>query len=398
MNKPQAKIFQVLIFSIFTAVTGVGIVVPLLPVYARDNGASGFAIGMIFGIFSFARTTFIPGFGRASDRLGRKPFILGGLLGYALVSAAFLIATNVTLLIVIRFFQGIASAMMMPVLQAYVGDITPEGNEGKTMGYFNMATFMGLSLGPLLGGVICDRWSIQATFLSMGILSLVAFSSALWLLPPTREERSFRLGTTTIAWRHLIADRDILALFVIRMAYAACIGILWGFLPLYADEVYGLSRSAIGLLIMCGVMVSGLLHVPMGYLADRVSRRGMVVVGGLVAGLAVMVFTWAARFRSLIFISAVFGMGGGIAMPALMGLAVQKGAVTEAMGSVMALITLAHSLGMMLGALLAGSLMDWLQLKWVFPVGAGLMAIAVVIFAMLLRGGLPEAPPACGGR
>jgi predicted MFS family arabinose efflux permease len=93
-------------------------------------------------------------------------------------------------------------------------------------------------------------------------------------------------------------------------------------------------------------------------------------------------------------ISAVFGMGGGIAMPALMGLAIQKGALTEAMGSVMALITLAHSLGMMLGALMAGSLMDWLQLKWVFPVGAALMAMAVVFFAALLRGGFSEAPHA----
>ena len=118
MNSKDIKTFCVLFFAVMAAVTGVGIVVPLLPVYARDIGASGFFIGLIFGIFSIARTAFIPYFGRTSDRLGRKPFILGGLLGYALVAAAFYHTTKVTVMMCIRFFQGFCSAMRLPVLQA----------------------------------------------------------------------------------------------------------------------------------------------------------------------------------------------------------------------------------------------------------------------------------------
>jgi MFS family permease len=387
MPPRDIKVFNVLFFSIFAAVTGVGIVVPLLPVYARDIGASGFAIGMIFGIFSIARTLFIPVFGRASDRRGRKPFIVAGMLGYALISLAYVAVSSVQALIVIRFFQGFASAMMMPVLQAYVGDITPEGREGFTMGYFNLATFAGLSLGPLMGGVISDHWSLDAAFILMGLLALFGFLACALLLPPTKTESALRRGTPPLAWRHLVQDPTIRGLFAFRLAYTAGIGVIWGFLPIYADQRFQPGAAAIGLLIMTGVLVSGLLHVPMGYIADRFDKIKMVVSGGILAGTALLGFAWAGSFTEMLLGSLIFGMGGGIAMPALMGLAVQKGAAIDAMGSVMSLLTLAHSLGMLIGALLAGCAMDWLELRWAFPVGAGIMLAGIAAFRYWIRRG-----------
>ena len=386
MRPQDLKVFNVLFFSIFAAVTGVGIVVPLLPVYARDIGASGFYIGMIFGIFSIARTAFIPLFGRASDRRGRKPFIVGGMLGYALISLAFVTVDDFPALIAIRFFQGVASAMMMPVLQAYVGDITPEGREGFTMGYFNLATFAGLSLGPLMGGVISDNWSIDAAFVMMGLLALFGFLACALLLPPTQTESALRRGTPPIAWARLAQDPVIRGLFTFRLAYTAGIGVIWGFLPIYADQRFQPGAAAIGLLIMTGVMASGLFQVPMGYLADRVNKSRMVVVGGILAAAALMGFTWADSFATMLLGSLFFGMGGGVAMPALMGLAVKKGAAIDAMGSVMSVLTLAHSLGMLTGALLAGCAMDWFHLTWAFPVGAGLMVAGIAAFCWWIPG------------
>lgn len=380
MNSQEIKTFCILFFAVLTALTGVGIVVPLLPVYARDIGASGFYIGMIFGIFSISRTAFIPYFGRSSDRHGRKPFILGGLLGYAAVAVALYHTTNVTMLISIRFIQGIFSAMMMPVLQAYVGDITPDGREGLTMGIFNLATFVGLGMGPLLGGVINDHWNLQTAFASMGALALAGFLLSLLGLPPTKHEKAFRNYTAPTAWRYLLGHREILGLFTFRLAYTTCIGVIWGFLPIFADQSLHLSRSAIGALIMTGVMVSGIMHVPMGYLADRVPKPLMVAVGGVLAGTGVLTFIWHQTMAGMLLSSGLFGLGGGIAMPALMGMAVIKGAQVGAMGALMALLTLGHSLGMMTGALMAGLFMDQLQLKWAFPFAAAVMVLGVVGF------------------
>lgn len=386
MNSQEIKTFCILFSAVLTAVSGVGIVVPLLPVYARDIGASGFYIGMIFGIFSIARTVFIPYFGRTSDRLGRKPFILSGLLGYVLVAVAFYLTTNVTVLITIRFFQGIFSAMMMPALQAYVGDITPEGREGFTMGIFNLATFVGLGLGPFFGGLISDHWDLQAAFASMGALALAGFGLSSLGLPPRRNEKAFRRTSAPVAWRKLLRNHEILGLFTFRTSYATCIGVIWGFLPIFADQSLHLSRSSIGALIMTGVMVSGAIHVPMGYLSDRISKPHMVIGGGILAGTGVLSYMWDHSFTGMLLSSGLFGLGGGIAMPALMGMAVHWGARAAAMGSIMALLTLGHSLGMMTGALMAGVLMDRLGLVWAFPGGAVVMLIGVLAFGILSFG------------
>lgn len=399
MNAMDRKIFGTLFFSIFAAVTGVGIVVPLLPVYANDLGASGLYIGLIFGAFSLSRTFFLPYFGRLSDKKGRKPFIVAGLFSYAIISIAFILSDGVESLIVIRFVQGITSAMIMPVVQAYVGDITPKGKEGWVMGLFNMSLFIGLSAGPLIGGLIKDRFSLQGAFVCMGVLSLVGFVLSLIFLPPRAEERGVLKGRAPVGWSTILKDRIIAGLFLFRLAYTACIGIIWGFLPVFADMEFSVSASAIGMLVMLGVFVSGVVHVPMGWLADRLNRKVMVIVGGLITTGAVYAFSQSSGFTDMFWSSVAFGLGGGIAMPALMAAAVLRGSHSQAMGSVMALLTVAHSAGMLIGSLLAGMMMDWFQLRQAFVLGALVMAAGTLLFVIftwradLSRGTVPAAAP-----
>lgn len=386
------KIFGTLFFSLFVTVTGVGIVVPLLPVYAHDLGASGFYIGLIFGAFSLSRTLFLPYFGRLSDRKGRKRIILPGLFAYSLISLAFAFSRDVPTLIAIRFFHGIASAMLMPVIQAYVGDITPAGKEGMFMGIFNMSLFIGLSLGPLLGGVIHDYFGMQVAFGCMGLMALIGFLLSLVFLPPTATERVLSKPHSLRSWKVLMADRDIIALFGFRLAYTLCIGIIWTFLPLLADLEFALSSSAIGLLIMISVLISGSINIPMGVVADRVNKKRMVALGGLIVVYSVWSFKGAGGFGDLLLANVIFGLGGGIAMPALMAIAVSKGSRADAMGSVMAILTVAHSLGMLVGSLLGGFLMDWFHLRWAFPIAAVMMLAGVaVFFCSVSAGGRPTA-------
>jgi len=399
MNAADRKIFCALFASIFAAVTGVGIVVPLLPVYAHSLGADGIYIGLIFGAFSLSRTFFLPYFGRRSDKKGRKPFIVTGLFFYAVISIAFIFSTGVESLIGIRFVQGIASAMIMPVVQAYVGDITPPGKEGWIMGLFNMSMFIGLSAGPLIGGIIKDRFSLQGAFVCMGILSLVGFGLSLVFLPPVAEEHTVKKGRPPVAWSKILKDRTIIGLSVFRLVYTACIGIIWGFLPVLADTEFSISASSIGILVMMGVSVSGAIQVPMGWVADRVNRKAMVVVGGLVVTASVYSFVHATGFHYLFWASVVFGIGGGISMPALMAAAVLRGSHIDAMGSVMSLLTAAHSLGMLVGSVLAGVLMDLFQLRQAFYFGSMAMAVGTVLFVIctwrsdLSRGTVLSPPP-----
>jgi len=380
METLDKKIFATLFLSIFTVITGVGIVVPLLPVYALQLGAGGMYIGLIFGAFSLSRSVFLPYFGRLSDRKGRKPFIVFGLLAYAMISLGFMLSESIESLIGLRFIQGIVSAMIMPVTQAYVGDLTPEGREGFTMGLFNMSVFCGLSLGPLLGGAINDWMSLDTAFLCMGLLALTGFFLSLVLLPSTHSEKVIVRGIQPLPWKWLLRDRFIAGLFALRFAYTAAIGMIWGFLPVMAAMEFSLTSSSIGILVMLGVFVSGVLHAPMGILADHVNRRALVLIGGGFATGGVLLFPWADGFWDLFWANVMFGIGGGISMPAVMAMAVTCGNRALAMGSVMGLLTMAHSMGMLTGAVLAGLTMDLFQLRHAFFIGAFIMIAGGVLF------------------
>ena len=373
-------VFLTLFFAIFSTVTGVGIVVPLLPVYANDLGATGVYVGMIFGSFSISRTLLLPLFGRLSDQKGRKPFIVAGLFAYTLVSIAFVFSETVETLILLRFIQGAGSAMIMPVVQAYVGEITPEGSEGYAMGLFNLSMFFSLSLGPLMGGGIKDLWSLDVAFICMGLLSGIGLLLCIFFLPATSEEKVKITKSKIVPWSNLLKDKGIISIFMFRYAYTACIGVIWCFLPVFADIEFGLSGSLIGVLVMLGVFVSGLLQLPMGYIADRINKKIMIISGGILSSIGMILPFWASSFYDLVIAVSIFGVGGGISMPAIMAYAVIKGYEKKAMGSVMSIITVAHSLGMLTGSMAAGFAMDYLNLRLSFPCGTLIMAFGTLVF------------------
>jgi len=385
MFQSNKKIFATLFFAIFCAVMGVGIVVPLLPVYAMGLGASGIYIALIFGTFSLSRTVMLPVFGRASDRNGRRPFLVMGLIAYVVISISFVFIKSVNGLISVRFVQGIASAMIMPSAQAYIADITPPGKEGTVMGLFNLSVFAGLSVGPLIGGVINDYVGMDPAFFCMGGLALVGCILCVSFLPPTKDEKGFFQVHEPVGWFSIFSDRELAGLFVFRLMYTFCIGIIWCFLPIFASSEFRLSSSQVGILVTLAVFVSGLLNAPMGYLADRFNKLYMITFGGVIITVAIFAYVLAESFQGLFISNFLFGVGGGISMPALMAMAVLKGNEMNAMGSIMAIMTMAHSLGMLLGSLVAGFTMDYIGLRHAFPLGSIMMGSAVLFFLVCFR-------------
>ena len=376
------KIFTTLFLAIFFTTLGVGLVVPLLPVYAHELGAGAFQVGLVFAAFSLTRSIFVPYFGKLSDKKGKKPFLTTGLFIFFFLSILYTYSKNIETLILLRLGQGFASAMVLPVAQAYIGIMTPPQKEGRVMGLFSISLYGGLSIGPLLGGVVKDWYSINASFLSMGALCLLGFVLCLLFLPREgvlRKSNPSGSGKPK-SYLAIVKTPAIFSLFTFRICFTTCIGIIWTFLPLFANTMLDLSSSAIGFVIMINVFIAGLLQAPMGYIADRFSKKIMVTAGGVLAIISLLCLNYATSFNGLVIANGIFGLAGGISLPAIMALGIIEGRKTRAMGSIMGILTLAHSLGMLVGPLLAGIIIDVCSMETIFVTGAAILGAGTIVF------------------
>jgi MFS family permease len=131
---------------------------------------------------------------------------------------------------------------------------------------------------------------------------------------------------------------------------------------------------------MISVLVSGVFQTPMGFLADRFNKKVLIVLGGILGALSLLLVQIASSFGELFLASGLFGLAGGIAFPALMALGVIEGRRVEAMGSIMGLLAMSHSLGMLVGPLLAGVIIDLWSFSMVFIIGTLILLTGSFIF------------------
>lgn len=372
----------VLALAIFATMLGNGVVMPFIPLYSQQFGAEGFTIGVLFGSHSASRTFLLPFIGRASDRRGRKEFLLWGLALYAASSVAFLLANSLFVLTLVMALQGVATAMVQPISMAYVGDLTPKGQEGRYSGYINTAFLGGVAGGPVLGGVVRDLYNMQASFILLGILSLLSLI-LLWLfLPEVRHEKNTDT-TAHLPFREIFSCHPLVGMSVFRLSYAAANAAIWVFVPLLAAQLLALSTSQIGLLISLNVLVSTVMQAPCGRLADRVTNKvTLIVIGGLVSAVSLALFPLATTYWHLVVLNLLVGAAFGLAYPAHMAVAMEN-AKGFGMGTVMSLLLTVHSFAMTVGPMLFGLVIDLYSLNGVFYSG-GLFGLLVTIACYVL--------------
>jgi len=376
------KAFPILSLSIFSSMLGVGIVAPLLPLYAENLGATGIWIGIIFASFSISRTIIMPIVGWLSDRRGRKLFLCIGLLSYSIVSLGYIWADSVSQLTLVRLINGATAGMILPIAQAYVGDISPGGEEGTWMGYFNAAFFAGFGLGPLLGGILTDYFGMNVAFSTMGGLNLLAFLIAALFLPELKQRKM----TTSLrpSFREIRNSSMMRGLFSFRLAFSIGRGSFAAFLPIFASIYIGLSPTRIGVLLAVNILLMSLLQLYGGHIADRFNRKLLVVIGGLTNLAFLALIPLGSNFWQLLGICALGSLGGAISIPAASALVVEEGK-KFGMGSTMTTFGMAFSIGMAVGPLLSGAIADSVNVHSIFYFGASMVLIGTSLFIWFTR-------------
>jgi len=383
LEKTTVNAFRILILCVFMAMVGLGIISPIIPNYASDMGATGVMIGLIYSSFSLSRAVLQTPVGRFADSYSKKRIIIIGLAGYTVTSILYTVVTSPESLIAVRFVHGVGSAMVMPVAMAYAILLTPKGQEGKYMGYMNTALFAGYAAGPLLGGYIYEKYSVNTVFNAMSVL---VFSSLILTALFVPEERSLglRKERPQVSFRKILTNRKLAGVFVYRAVNALGRGTIMGFLPLFAVQTLGISGSVIGFILSMGIFANAVLQTPMGILADRYNRNLLLIFGGIISSIGYFFLIGSRGSIDLFAIRLIISAGGALSLPSITAIIAEEGKELGA-GSTVGVFNTAMSVGQIVGPVFTGFLLDIYGMGAVFNFAGAIGVISVGAFYLISR-------------
>jgi DHA1 family tetracycline resistance protein-like MFS transporter len=402
--------------TVFIDLLGFGIVIPLLPVYADMYGASSRTLGILFGCFSGMQFLFAPMWGRLSDRIGRRPVLVGGLVGTAASYALFGFARSMPLIFASRLLAGFFGANVSTA-QAYIADVTTPENRAKGMGMIGAAFGLGFTLGPWLGGELAKVSIAAPGFLAAGLSASAALFGYLKLPEPARDRRTGSRIFHLEQVRHAREDGRIGIVLLLGFVFIASwssfesMFLLFGLrefpaafhLPaavvhpsmdqiIAAAPIAGRYMGLIG--VLSAIVQGGLIR----RLVPRFGETTLAVLGPLFLGAAFAVLGLAPSWYVVIAGCALTPFGFGLCNPALSGL-LSRASPAEEQGAYLGLYQSTLSLARMVGPVLAGFLFDAVSARAPFLFGAGILAGCALLAAFyrsrygatFARGAAPQA-------
>lgn len=374
----------VIFVTVFIDLLGFGIIIPLLPFYAESFGASALAIGLLGTSFSLMQFLFSPIWGRWSDRVGRKPIILIGLMGSCLSYLALALSTTLPMVFLARIIGGIAGANI-PTAQAYIADVTTPENRARGMGMVGAAFGLGFIFGPAIGGML-SRDSPSTPMWFASALCLANFAAAWFLLP---ESRTANASTRSLgrleAFRHVVKKPTLVLLlglfFLVTLAFS-------GFeatFAIFGEAKFGFTTSTIGFVFaFIGVVLALVQGVAVHKVVKVIGERRLIplAIGAIALGIGLVPLAWSVP--TLLVALGVLAVGMGFNSPSLTAM-VSKLADEDDQGAILGFTQSLASLGRVVGPTWGGFLYDAYGMTTPYLSAAVLMSVACAISFVGLR-------------
>lgn len=375
----------ILFLTVFLDLLGFGLVIPILPTYAVDLGASSFEVGLIMAVYALMNFIFSPFWGTLSDRMGRRPVIAFTVF---ITAAAFLLLANahsLALLLAARMLAGIGSANIA-TSQAYITDVTAPEDRAKSLGLIGAAFGIGFIFGPPVGGVIKEFYGMDAVgYTAMG-LSLINLVLVLLFLPESLKEKhatnKLEIRPVTHAIRALRNER-FRDLFLTSFIYLTAFSMMQITVALLWAEHYGLSEAQVGYMFafigFSSAIVQGTL---VGWLARTFGEARLMLIGCVLMGIGLLTIPFVpdAYFVPLAFVPlALLSFANGCLMPSITSL-LSRNATEREQGQVLGMNQSFASLARIAGPTMGGLLYGW---HYAGPyVGGALLMVGALLFVM----------------
>ncbi len=384
----KAARLAILFVTVLVDMIGFGIVLPLLPFYAEVFGATPLQVTLLIASYSAMQFIAVPIWGRVSDRLGRRPFIVAGLFASAISYLIFGLAGSLLTLFASRIAAGAAGGTIA-VAQAYVADTTGPEDRAHGMGMLGAASGLGILIGPAIGGYFSPFGYHVPGFIAAGLCAVNGIA-AVFFLPESRRHPANRRPAAGADpgraqagslgdWARTLTSYPFSLLlgvyFLSIMSFTAMTSVL----ALYADRAHAMDAKDLGIIFAVAggttVVVRGLL---VGWLARRVGERRIVQAGTVVLALSLAAIPSVANEAMMFALVPFWALASGLTFPSLASLVSQETG-SGSQGAILGGQQVVGGIGRVLGPVWAGALFGTVGIGSPFLVGAGLVSVAAVI-------------------
>jgi len=316
---------------------GYGILLPTLPYYTErlalkdnlDTDLINFHIGLLTSIYPFFQLLFVVVWGKLSDRYGRKPIIICGLIGFVIMQLLTGLATSLTMLYIARIFGGIFTSSVIPVSNAYLSDITSEKRRTKIMAWSGVAISSGVIFGPVIGGFLSqtdihikytigllhlDRFSVP--FLFAALLGLIVLLVVMKWLKNTARVHKF---TTRKVSLRFTFTKYFIVLLVLSFVIQFVVTLFETVFSIYGKDELGFNSNQVGIgFMLCGSIMAVLQPVFATYGEKFLSTKKQIALGLLISGLSLIAFPFFNNEFLVYGLIVVFAAGGAMVTPNLL--------------------------------------------------------------------------------
>ncbi|WP_237049427.1 MFS transporter [Lentibacillus amyloliquefaciens] len=360
----------------FLVMAGFGIIIPVLPFYAEELGASPAELGLLMAVYSMMQFIFAPMWGRISDKIGRKPVIMVGIFGLSLSFFMLALSTTLWMLFIARIIGGFLSAANMPTVMAYVADITTEEDRGKGMGIVGAATGLGFIFGPAIGGVFTNI-NLEAPFYIAGILSLMTLLLVFGILKESihlSENKTSAKKAST--WGAVLRD-PLAILYFLQFFISLSLSGLEATFAYFAADKAGLDAVTLGYIFMIMGLASAAVQGSMGKLTKKFGEAAIIQGGIVVSAIGFGLILFTQNFTTAAIFLAVFGVGNGVIRPSVSSLLTKISKMGY--GAATGYLSSFDSLGRIIGPVLGGALYS-IAIGLPYISGIFLSILAFVLF------------------
>ena len=388
LSLPQWRRNLYILFSVqILSTAGFSLVFPFLPLYVKELGVAStgsieFWSGLVFSSQAVTMMFTAPIWGTIADLYGRKPMLIRASLGGAIIVAAMGFAQNAEQLVLLRTIQGMVSGVIA-ASNALVAASTPREKSGEALGLMQTGTWVGVAIGPLVGGVLGDAFGFRESFWITGaMLALAAIAVVFWVQEDfTPQERKDRPGFLS-SYRSLIHTPDMASLYSSTFLFSVARSVTLPIAALFVLELMGPTAAVAtvtGMLMGFKAIVGSGSAVWFGRLGDRVGHPRILLFGAVLGVLLYIPQPFVTTAWQLVVLQALTGLVQGAMVPAI-GALMNLRTPADSKGAAYGLDNSVNAGGRMIAPMLGAGIAVWFGLRGVFAL-TGLVYVGSVLVA-----------------